>query len=76
MINLRASGQTLGATPKYRYLHRWTEGDVPMWDDIGTSHNAQADCGPNEQRLIKRCRIMADRIFDPGFVEAAAREAA
>src|SRR5689334_3792887 len=24
--------------PRYRYAHRWTEGDVLMWDDIGTIH--------------------------------------
>src|SRR5438270_8937444 len=54
--------------PRFRYLHRWTEGDVMMWDDLLTLHNAQADYGPNEPRLIKRCQVMADRIFDPGFV--------
>ncbi|RYD93269.1 MAG: DUF1993 family protein [Sphingobacteriales bacterium] len=26
--------------PKYQYAHRWTEGDVLMWDHIGTLHNA------------------------------------
>ena len=57
--------------PKYRYLHRWTEGDVLFWDDIGTLHNAQADYGPGEHRLIKRCQVMADRIFDPDFVRDA-----
>jgi len=57
--------------PKYRYLHRWTEGDVLFWDDLGTLHNAQADYGPDEHRLIKRCQVMADRIFEPGFVREA-----
>lgn len=57
--------------PKYRYLHRWTEGDLMMWDDIGTLHNAHADYGPDEPRLIKRCQVMADRIFDPDFVREA-----
>ena len=56
---------------KYRYVHRWTEGDVLLWDDIGTLHNAHADYGPDEHRLIKRCQVMADRIFDPEFVRAA-----
>jgi taurine dioxygenase len=56
---------------EYRYLHRWSEGDVLLWDDIGTLHNAQADYGPDEHRLIKRCQVMADRIFDPAFVRAA-----
>lgn len=56
---------------KYRWVHRWTEGDVLLWDDIGTLHNAHADYGPDEHRLIKRCQVMADRIFDPTFVQAA-----
>ena len=48
---------------KYRYRHLWTAGDVLMWDDIATLHNAVADYGPNEPRLIKRCQVMADRVF-------------
>ena len=56
---------------KYRYLHRWAEGDLLFWDDLGTLHNAQADYGPDEHRLIKRCQVMADRIFEPRFVREA-----
>jgi taurine dioxygenase len=56
---------------KYRWVHRWTEGDVLLWDDIGTLHNAHADYSPDEHRLIKRCQVMADRIFDPDWVRAA-----
>jgi taurine dioxygenase len=33
--------------PKYQYAHRWTEGDVLMWDHIGTLHNAIPDYEPN-----------------------------
>jgi taurine dioxygenase len=58
---------------KYRYAHRWTEGDVLMWDNIGTLHYAHPDYGPDEPRLIKRCQVMADRVFDPAFVAGAAR---
>lgn len=54
--------------PKYQYAHHWTEGDVLMWDHIGTLHNAIPDYGPDEHRLIKRCQVMADRVFDPDFV--------
>jgi taurine dioxygenase len=53
---------------KYQYVHRWTEGDVLAWDHIGTLHNAIADYGPDEHRLMKRCQVMADRVFEPGFV--------
>jgi taurine dioxygenase len=57
--------------PKYCYAHEWTEGDVLMWDNIGTLHNAKPDYAPHEHRLIKRCQVMADRILDPVFVEHA-----
>jgi taurine dioxygenase len=48
---------------KYRYTHHWQEGDLMIWEDIGTIHNAIADYGPNEHRLIKRCQVMANRFF-------------
>ncbi len=49
--------------PQFRYRHRWTEGDVLMWDNMGTIHNAIADYKPDEPRYIKRCQVMADRYF-------------
>ena len=49
--------------PKYRYMHRWQAGDVLMWDDISTIHQAAADYGPNEHRLVKRCQVMATGLF-------------
>jgi taurine dioxygenase len=55
---------------KYRYVHTWTEGDVLMWDHIRTIHMAIADYGPDEHRLMKRCQVMADRIFDETFRRA------
>lgn len=54
--------------PKYQYEHGWTEGDLLMWDHIGTLHNAVPDYGPDEPRLMLRCQVMADRVFDPRFV--------
>ena len=48
---------------RYRYLHRWQTGDVLMWDDLSTIHQAVADYGPDEPRLIKRCQVMATRFF-------------
>jgi taurine dioxygenase len=53
--------------PQYQYTHRWTEGDVLAWDHIGTLHRAIADYGPAEPRLMKRCQVMADKVFDPAF---------
>src|SRR5690606_24146110 len=48
---------------EYCYRHQWSQGDVLMWDNIGTIHNAVADYGPDEHRLIKRCQVMADKYF-------------
>jgi taurine dioxygenase len=47
--------------PEYRFSFQWTEGDVLMWENFGTIHNAMADYGPDEHRLIKRCQVMATR---------------
>ena len=47
--------------PEYRYRHEWNEGDVLMWENFGTIHNAIADYGPDEHRLVKRCQVMATR---------------
>jgi taurine dioxygenase len=49
--------------PDYLYTSRWEEGDVLVWEDVGTIHNAVADYGPDEHRLIKRCQVMANRYF-------------
>lgn len=57
---------------KYRYAFRWQERDVLMWENIGTIHNAAADYGPDEHRLIKRCQVMANRFFGAGANAAAA----
>jgi len=47
--------------PEYRYRHEWTKGDLLMWENFGTIHNAIADYGPDEHRLVKRCQVMATR---------------
>lgn len=57
---------------KYLYTHVWTVNDVLMWDNIGTLHNAIPDYLPHEHRLMKRCQVMADRVFDPAFLGSAA----
>src|SRR5436190_16636951 len=49
--------------PEYRYAFHWNEGDVLMWEDIGTIHNAVADYGPDEHRLVKRCQVMATMFY-------------
>ena len=45
-----------------------------MWDHIGTLHSAVADYGADEHRLMKRCQVMADRVFDPTFLRTAGVE--
>ncbi|HET6183795.1 MAG TPA: TauD/TfdA family dioxygenase [Acetobacteraceae bacterium] len=44
---------------EYLYAHHWTEGDVLMWDNIGTVHNAVADYMPDEPRYMRRIQVMA-----------------
>ena len=48
---------------KFRYRYRWQPRSVLMWDNMGTIHNAVADYGPDEHRLIKRCQVAATRFF-------------
>jgi taurine dioxygenase len=50
--------------PKFQYKHRWNVGDVLMWDNMGTLHNAVPDYTLEEHRYIKRCQVMATRYFD------------
>ena len=54
----------------YLYGHRWTEGDVLMWDNIGTMHNAVADYLPDEPRFMRRVQVMAS--LDYGAILAGA----
>ncbi|MCX8135083.1 MAG: TauD/TfdA family dioxygenase [Roseococcus sp.] len=45
--------------PDFLHTHHWSPGDVLMWDNIGTTHNAVADYGPDEPRYILRVQVMA-----------------
>ena len=44
----------------FLYAHRWAVGDVLMWDNIGTVHNAVADYTPTEPRTMRRVQGDAD----------------
>src|SRR5687768_9818093 len=57
---------------KYIYTHTWTERDVLMWDHIGTLHNAIPDYRADEPRLMLRCQVMADKVFEAGFLPSVA----
>ena len=43
----------------FLYAHHWSVGDVLMWDNIGTVHNAVADYTPQEPRYMRRAQVMA-----------------
>ncbi len=61
--------------PQFRWTNVWTENDLLIWDHLGTLHRAIADYRPDEIRLIRRCQVMATKVFDPDFLRLA-REAA
>jgi taurine dioxygenase len=56
---------------KFRCTNVWSENDLLIWDHLGTLHRAIADYGPDEIRLIRRCQVMATRVFDPEFLRPA-----
>jgi taurine dioxygenase len=50
-------------SPKYFHAHKWAEGDVLMWDNIGTVHNAVPDYRPDEPRYMRRIQVMATKDY-------------
>jgi taurine dioxygenase len=48
---------------KYFYAHAWAQGDVLMWDNVGTVHNAVANYGPDEPRYMRRVQVMATKDY-------------
>lgn len=54
---------------RFRYAHRWSEGDVLMWDNLTTLHNAKPDYTADEHRLIQRCQVMADKVLGGSFAQ-------
>jgi taurine dioxygenase len=54
--------------PRFRWTHTWAENDLLVWDHLGTIHRAIADYGPNEIRLMRRCQVMATKVFDQEFL--------
>jgi len=51
------------AQEKYFYAHQWSKGDVLMWDNIRTVHNALADYRADEPRYMRRLQIMATKDY-------------
>src|SRR6185295_7128597 len=56
---------------QFRWTNVWSENDLLIWDHLGTLHRAIADYGPDEIRLIRRCQVMATKVFDPEFLRPA-----
>jgi taurine dioxygenase len=48
---------------KFFHAHSWSEGDVLMWDNIGTVHNAIPDYRPDEPRYMRRVQVMATKDY-------------
>jgi alpha-ketoglutarate-dependent taurine dioxygenase len=48
---------------RYFHAHAWTEGDVLMWDNMGTVHNAVPDYRPDELRYMRRVQVMATKDY-------------
>ena len=44
---------------EYLHAHHWSVGDVLMWDNIGTVHNAVGDYTADEPRYMRRVQVMA-----------------
>ncbi len=47
--------------PHLVHRHEWAVGDVLVWDNLATIHNAVADYRPDEHRLLKRCQTLTTR---------------
>jgi taurine dioxygenase len=47
---------------KYYYQHRWSVGDVVLWDNYATLHYRPA-FDPNERRVLKRISLAGGRPF-------------
>jgi len=89
MPTIEPSGAVLGATVRgldlpqplserdfARILSALGEHGVPVWDHLGTSHRAVAAYRPDDIRLIRRCRVMATKVFDPAFLQPVRQLAA
>jgi taurine dioxygenase len=48
---------------KFFHAHKWAEGQVLMWDNIGTVHNAIPDYRPDEPRYMRRVQVMATKDY-------------
>jgi hypothetical protein len=67
-MKIQPSGSALGATIEDidladPVLDQWAEGQVLMWDGIGTVHNAVPDYHLDEPRYMLRVQVMATKDY-------------
>jgi taurine dioxygenase len=45
--------------PERIYAHKWSPGDLVMWDNFAVQH-ARASCSPDQRRMLRRFSVRAD----------------
>ena len=48
---------------RFMYRHRWQVGDLLMWDNCSTQHNAVANYGPHQRRHMRRTTVRGSKPF-------------
>jgi len=56
---------TLTEDPAITYEHVWRPGDLLMWDNLACLH-ARTDWPEGENRLLRRCTVEGDRLWEDG----------
>jgi alpha-ketoglutarate-dependent taurine dioxygenase len=49
--------------PRFSYRHKWTAGDLVMWDNTGTMHRA-TPYPPDSGRMLHRTKLMGEEPFE------------
>ena len=48
--------------PEFCYRHKWTVGDLVIWDNTGTMHRA-TPYDPNAGRMLHRTKLEGEEAF-------------
>jgi taurine dioxygenase len=48
---------------RFMYRHRWQVGDLLMWDNCSTQHNAIANYGRHQRRHMRRTTVRGTAVF-------------
>ena len=49
--------------PRFMYRHHWQVGDLLIWDNCSTQHNALANYGPHQRRHMRRTTVRGSAPF-------------